>query len=92
MNKIFINFINYGRTLVEKLSSGGNIYKILGIFGIAINHLRLDFLKHINSLSVFKDRETLLKIFLKEKMSFQTFYHMILLTLKMSTYTAIMSL
>jgi len=67
MNKIFINFINYGRTLVEKLSSGGNIYKILGIFGIAINHLRLDFLKHINSLSVFKDRETLLKIFLKRK-------------------------
>jgi len=67
MNKIFVNFINYGKTLVEKLSSGGNIYKILGIFGIAINHLRLDFLKHINSLSVLKDRETLLKIFLKRK-------------------------
>jgi hypothetical protein len=67
MNKIFINFINYGKTLVEKLSNGGNIYKILGILGIAINHLRLDFLRHINSLSVFKDRETLLKIFLKRK-------------------------
>jgi hypothetical protein len=67
MNSIFINFINYGRTLVEKLSKGGNIYKLLGIFGIAINHLRLDFLKHVNSLSVFKDREALLKIFLKKK-------------------------
>ncbi len=67
MNSIFINFINYGKTLVEKLSKGGNIYKILGIFGIAINHLRLDFLKHINSLSVFKDRGALLKIFLKRK-------------------------
>jgi hypothetical protein len=67
MTKIFINFINYGKTLVEKLSNGGNVYKILGILGIAINHLRLDFLKHINSLSVFKDREVLLKIFLKRK-------------------------
>ncbi len=67
MNRIFINFINYGKTLVEKLSKGGNIYKILGIFGIAINHFRLDFLKHINSLSVFKDREVLLKIFLKRR-------------------------
>ncbi len=67
MNSIFINFINYGKTLVEKLSEGGNIYKILGIFGIAINHLRLDFLKHINSLSVFKDRVVLLNIFLKRR-------------------------
>jgi hypothetical protein len=67
MNSIFINFINYGKTLIEKLSNGGNIYKILGILGIAINHLRLDFLKHINSLSVFKDRGALLKIFLKRK-------------------------
>jgi len=67
MNKIFINFINYGKTLVEKLSRGGNLYKILGIFGIAINHLRLDFLKHINSLSVFKDKGTLSKIFLERK-------------------------
>jgi hypothetical protein len=67
MNKIFVNFINYGKTLIEKLSKGGNIYKILGIFGIAINHIRLDFLKHVNSLSVFKDREALLKIFLKRR-------------------------
>jgi hypothetical protein len=67
MNNIFINFINYGKTLVERLSKGGNVYKILGVFGIAINHLYLDFLKHINSLSVFKNKKSLLSIFLKRK-------------------------
>ncbi len=67
MNNIFLNFINYGKTIIEKISKSGNLYKILGIFGMSINHLYLDLLKHINSLSIFKDRKALLLIFLKKR-------------------------
>ena len=70
--KIVLTFINYGRSFFSKLKEGGNLLKILGVIGIAINHVRIDFFRHVNSLSAFKDKQILENIYKKYEDEFKS--------------------
>ncbi|MEM3369147.1 MAG: hypothetical protein QXP88_03545 [Thermoproteota archaeon] len=53
MQKIFIRLVNYSYSIFDKLKSRKNLYKILGTIAIPLSVVRLEFLKHINSLRIF---------------------------------------
>ncbi len=53
MQKIFIRLINYSYSIFDKLKQRKNLYKIIGTVAVPLSVVRLEFLKHINSLRVF---------------------------------------
>lgn len=53
VQKIFIRLINYSYSIFDKLKSRKNLYKILGTIAVPLSVVRLEFLKHINSIRIF---------------------------------------
>lgn len=88
MKKVYISLVNYSNSVFDKIKESRPLYQILFITSFTLSILYLEFLKHINSLSVFKSKN-LEKIVSKYKM-FKNFNDINIK--KLNTYTDYFSL